>query len=88
MKLGPDAFDRAHNKEKAMFRKIALAAAAAAAIGAAALVPTDASAAWHRSGVQVRIGAPHYRYAPRCWTQRRLVRTAFGPRWRVVRVCR
>jgi hypothetical protein len=83
-----------------MFRKLILAATATATIGVAALVPTSASAYWagHRwhSGpaFSVRIGAPAYAYgprygfAPRCWTQRRLVRTPWGPRWRPVRVCR
>jgi hypothetical protein len=88
-----------------MFRKLVLAAAATAALGAAALSPTTASAQWgHRwhSGPSfgITIGGPAYSYgpaygygpayayAPRCWTQRRLVRTPWGARWRPVRVCR
>jgi hypothetical protein len=85
-----------------MFRKIILAIAATTAIGAAAFMPTTASAAWHggwhghrgHGGPSFGISfgapvyAPYYAYAPRCYTVRRVVRTPWGPRWRPVRVCR
>jgi hypothetical protein len=83
-----------------MFRKIILAIAGVAAIGAAALNPTPASAQWHghggwsghhrwHSGPRFGIGiyAPAYAFAPRCYIVRRWVRTPFGPRLRRVQVC-
>ncbi len=81
-----------------MFRKIILALAATATIGAAALTPTAASAAWvggwHRPfhawhGPRFGVGfyAPAYAFAPSCYIVRRWVRTPYGPRPRPVRVC-
>jgi hypothetical protein len=78
-----------------MFRKTILAIAATTAIGAAAFTPTAASAqwgGWHNRwhggpGFNIRIGAPYYAYAPRCYVVRRVVHTPWGPRWRPVRVC-
>jgi hypothetical protein len=81
-----------------MFRKIILAIAATAAIGAAALTPTTASAAWHGGwhgghhwggGPRFGIGfyAPAYAFAPRCYLVRRWVPTPYGPRLRRVQVC-
>jgi hypothetical protein len=86
-----------------MFRKTILAIAATAAIGAAAFTPTAASAQWggwhgHRGyyhggpSFNIRLGGPvyaaPYAYGPRCYTVRRVVRTQWGPRARLVRVCR
>jgi hypothetical protein len=84
-----------------MFRKIALAAVAAASLAAAALAPTSASAFPKYGpalgvgiGVGVGLGigtaiaasnAPVY--AAGCYRER-LVPTPFGPRLRVVNVCR
>lgn len=85
-----------------MFRKTILAIAATTAIGAAALSPTAASAAWHGGwggwhgpvvhhwgGPRIGFGiyAPAYAYAPSCYVARRWVRTPFGMRLRSVRVC-
>ncbi len=82
-----------------MFRKLSLAAVAAASLGAAALAPTAASAHWH-GGWGGWHGGPHYGWAaPRfygggpvsygyggCYV-RQLVPTPWGPRWRMVNRC-
>ena len=79
-----------------MFRKLSLVAIAAAALGAAALAPTSASAwdgghgGWHRwGGPRVVIGGPAYfgghAYGG-CYV-RRLVPTPWGPRGRLVNRC-
>jgi hypothetical protein len=86
--------------ETAMFRKITLALAAATVVTTAA-IPTAASAHWtgwrhhhHRHGVVVRVitpaygYAPHYAYAPRCYTTKRFVRSHWGWRKVIVRHCR
>jgi hypothetical protein len=82
-----------------MFRKIALAAVAAASLGAAALVPTSASAfgpkwgpGWHPHhhwGVGLGFGPTVVvnDYAASCY-QQRVVPTKKGPRLRIVDVCR
>lgn len=82
-----------------MFRKLALALVATAALGAAALAPTAASAGWH--GHHWGHGWGHgygfgYGFSPvivsggyaddGCYVQRR-VRTTHGIRWRTVNVC-
>ncbi len=83
-----------------MFRKLALATVAAAALGAAALAPTAASAGWHGKHWGHGWGHGHgfgYGFSPvivtgggyaddGCFVQRR-VRTAYGIRWRTVNVC-
>ena len=84
-----------------MLRKFSLAAVAAAALGAAALAPTSASAwghGWHHGGgwhhghhgwgPRVFVGGPAYfggGYGG-CYV-RRLVPTPWGPRWRMVNRC-
>jgi len=79
-----------------MLRKLSLVAVAAASLGAAALVPTSASAwggGWHHGyhgwgGPRVFIGGPAYYgggYGG-CYA-RRLVPTPWGPRWRLVNRC-
>jgi hypothetical protein len=75
-----------------MLRKIALTAVAAAALGAAALAPTSASAqGWHHgwhggwSGPRVVVRGPVYGYGG-CYV-RRMVPTPWGPRWRLVNRC-
>ncbi len=81
-----------------MFRKLALAIAASAALGAAALSPTAASAGWH-GGHHWGHGWGHgygFGFSPvivtggyaddGCLVQRR-VRTPNGLRWRTVNVC-
>ena len=78
-----------------MLRKLSLVAVAAAALGAAALAPTSASAwggGWHRGygwgGPRVFVGGPAYYgggYGG-CYA-RRLVPTPWGPRWRLVNRC-
>ncbi len=82
-----------------MFRKIVIAAAAAAALGAAALVPTTASAHWHGGwhggwygGWHRPYWGPRFAYAPvypayNPCLRRRWVPTPWGPRLRVVNVC-
>jgi hypothetical protein len=81
-----------------MFRKITLALAATAAIGAAALAPTSASAHWHGHwhhgwhggygyGFGLGIYAPTYVAAPDCYIVRRVVHTPYGKRIRRVEVC-
>lgn len=83
-----------------MFRKISLAAVAAAALGAAALAPTSASAfvpgwhggwhgGWHRGwgwGPRFYVGGPAYYGYGGCYV-RQLVPTPWGPRWRLVNRC-
>jgi hypothetical protein len=83
-----------------MLRKLSLVAVAAASLGAAALAPTSASAwggwhgGWHRGFVGPRffVGGPAYHgygyydgYGG-CYV-RRLVPTAWGPRWRLINRC-
>jgi hypothetical protein len=77
-----------------MFRKITLALAAATVVATAA-IPTTASAhyrhGWHHrhhSGVTVRLSAPYYAYAPRCYTTKRWVHTRWGSRMQRIRHCR
>ena len=81
-----------------MFRKLALAIAASAALGAAALAPPSASAGgWH--GHYWGHGWGHgygFGFSPvivsggyaddGCYVQRR-IRTPYGFRWRTVNVC-
>ena len=79
-----------------MFRKLALALAASAALGAAALSPTAASAhgwghrwghGWgHGYGFGPVIVAGGYADDAGCYVQRR-VRTPYGIRWRTVNAC-
>jgi hypothetical protein len=76
--------------ETTMFRKLGLVAVAAALSGAA-LAPTPA-AAWYGGyhhgwwGPRVYFGAPvSYGYG-NCYV-RELVRTPWGPRWRLVNRC-
>lgn len=84
-----------------MLRKIALAAVAAASLGATALAPAPASAAgWHHGWHGGWHGGWHHGWAPRarfgvpvyyggyggCYA-RRLVPTPWGPRWRIVNRC-
>ena len=84
-----------------MFRKLSLAAVAAASLGIAALAPTSASAHWH-GGWGGWHGGWHHGWgwgAPRfyaggpysygyggCYV-RQLVPTPWGPRWRLVNRC-
>ena len=82
-----------------MFRKIALALAATAALGATALAPTAASAwhgGWHGHhhghgfwGPRYGIGfyAPNYVAYDGCYMKKRWIQTQFGPRLRWVKVC-
>lgn len=81
-----------------MFRKLILALGATAAIGAAALAPTSASAHWHGGGWHhghhwhgggfgFGIYAPTYVAASDCYRVKRLVETPYGLRWRRVTVC-
>jgi hypothetical protein len=82
-------------EETIMFRKLSLAALAAASLGAAALAPTSASAHWQGGwhGGHYGWGAPRfyvggpvsYGYGG-CYV-RRLVPTPWGPRWRLVNRC-
>ena len=81
-----------------MLRKLSLVAVAAASLGAAALVPTSASAwggwhgGWHRDWVGPRffVGGPayygYYGGYGGCYV-RRLVPTPWGPRWRLINRC-
>lgn len=86
-----------------MFRKLALVAVAAASLGAAALAPTSASAwggwhggGWHGGGFHRGWGGPRFfvggpvYYGGNgyggCYV-RQLVRTPWGPRWRLVNRC-
>ncbi len=75
-----------------MFHKIILAVAASAALGAAALAPTAASAHWHGGhghwfGHGFGIYAPVYVGGSDCYFTKRLVETPYGLRWRRVEVC-
>jgi hypothetical protein len=83
-----------------MLRKFSLVAAAAAALGVAALAPTSASAwggGWHHGwyhhhhgwgwGPRVVIGGPAYFGGYGGCYVRRLVPTPWGPRWRLVNRC-
>ena len=79
-----------------MFRKLILALGATAAIGAAALAPTTASAHPHGHwgnhwgyghGLPFGFYAPTYVAAPDCYLVKRLVETPHGLRKRYVRVC-
>ena len=80
-----------------MFRKLTLALAATAALGAAALAPTSASAHWHghhwhhgwHHGWYGGVGffGPTYVAAPDCYVVRRVVFTPYGKRIRRVTVC-
>lgn len=79
-----------------MFRKLALAAVAAASLGAAALTPSAASAhGWkhhhhhfgHHHGYYghgFRVG--YVGVGPGCYVARRVM-TPYGLRWRTVNVC-
>jgi hypothetical protein len=81
-----------------LFRKLSLAAVAAASLGAAALAPTSASAwggwhgggygGWHHGwwGPRVVVGGPGYYAYGGCYV-RRVVPTPWGPRWRLVNRC-
>jgi len=79
-----------------MFRKLTLALAASAALGAAALAPTAASAhgwghwghhGWgHGFGFGFSPVVVSGGYDDGCLVQRR-VRTPYGIRWRTVNVC-
>ena len=81
-----------------MLRKTLLALAATAAIGAAALTPTSASAfGWHHGwhggwhhhfggGPRLFVGGPAYYGYGGCYA-RRLVPTPWGPRWRLINRC-
>ena len=76
-----------------MTRKLTLALAAAA-IGAAALTPTTASA-WYghghhgfwRGGYGFGFYGPTYIAGPDCYVVKKVVMTDFGPRVRRVTVC-
>jgi hypothetical protein len=80
-----------------MLRRLSLVVFAAAALGAAALAPTSASAwgghgwhgGWHHGwgwgGPRVFVGGPVYGYGG-CYV-RRLVATPWGPRWRLINRC-
>jgi len=74
-----------------MIRKLVLALAATAAIGAAAFSPTAASAHWHGHFWHGSYGyygyGPTYVGGPDCYRVKRLVGTPFGLRWRRVLVC-
>jgi hypothetical protein len=83
-----------------MLRKLSLVAVAAAALGAAPLAPTSASAfgpgwhggwhgGWHRGwgwGPRFYVGGPAYYGYGGCYV-RQLVPTPWGPRWRLVNRC-
>ena len=83
-----------------MLRKFSLVAVAVASLGVAALAPTSASAwggwhgGWHHGwgwgGPRIFVGGPAfygdgYGYGG-CYV-RRLVPTAWGPRWRLINRC-
>lgn len=86
-----------------MFRKLALGLVAAASLGAAAIAPTAASAwdggphyrggydnyrPYHGFGVNRDWRRSHAYFGNRGCMQQRLVPTPYGPRYRVVNVCR
>jgi hypothetical protein len=72
-----------------MFRKMIFTLAAVASVGAAALVPTAASAHWHGGGhfwgprFGLYVGPGYYDSCLR----RQWVATPYGPRLRWVNVC-
>lgn len=79
-----------------MFRKLVLALSATAALGAAALAPTAASAWGHghhgghhwRGGYGFGFYGPTYiASSPDCYRVRRVVETPWGPRVRRILVC-
>jgi hypothetical protein len=83
-----------------MLRKLSLVVVAAAALGAAALAPTSASAfgghGWHGGwrgggwgwgGPRFFVGGPAYAYGYGGCYVRRLVPTPWGPRWQLVNRC-
>jgi hypothetical protein len=80
-----------------MFRKFTLALGATVAIGAAALIPTTASAHMHGGhghghfhggyGWRVGIIAPTTVIASDCYVTKQLVNTPVGPRVRRITVC-
>ena len=75
-----------------MFRKLILALGATAAIGAAALSPTAASAKpwhhhWHHGWHGYGIGFVGPAYGGDCYIVRRVVWTPYGKRIRRVEVC-
>jgi len=77
-----------------MIRKLILALGATAAIGAAALTPTAASAHphghwghWYGRGIGIGFYAPTYVAAPDCYVVKRVVETPYGARVRRVTVC-
>ncbi len=81
-----------------MFRKSIFAIAAIGTIAAAALVPTSASAYykgkshWYghgwAPGITIYSGYGYnYRYAPRCWLEKRWFKTYYGPRVKYVEIC-
>jgi hypothetical protein len=84
-------------EESTMLRKIALAAVAAASLGAAALAPAPASAAgwhhgwhggWHHGWApRARFGVPVYYGGYGNCHVRRLAPTPWGLRWRIVNRC-
>jgi len=71
-----------------MFRKTILAFAAVASLGAAALIPTAASAHWHGGwhghfwGPRIYVGPAYDPCLRRQW-----VATPYGPRLRWVNIC-
>lgn len=83
-----------------MFRKLTLALAASAALGAAALTPTAASAGggWHgykhhsghhgwNRGIGIGFYGPTYAAGGDCHYVRKVVYTSYGKRFRRVLVC-
>ena len=79
-----------------MIRKLILSLGATAAIGAAALTPTTASAWGHghghwghhwRGGYGLGFYGPTYVAGPDCYIVRRVIETPYGPRVRRVTVC-
>jgi hypothetical protein len=79
-----------------MIRKLILALGATAAIGAAALTPTTASAwghghghsgHWYGHGIGFYGYGPTYVAAPDCYAVKRVIDTPYGPRVRRVTVC-
>ena len=78
-----------------MFRKLTLALGTISLIGAAALIPTTASAHMHghhghgfwRSGFAVGIIAPTTVVASECYVVKKVVNTPLGPRVRRITIC-
>ena len=78
----------AHLKEKTMFRKVTLALATAATLGAAALAPTAASAfPFPHPHHHHHFWGPGFGFVDTGCYATRLVRTPFGYRYRTVNVC-